>query len=410
MTLRAPPLVTKLARRCRDAGGRALLVGGCVRDHLMGGEVADWDLEVHGLEETVLAEVLSGQGKVSAVGRSFGVYKLRQGPVEVDVSLPRRDSNAGPGHRGIRVVGDPHMGVTEAARRRDLTVNAILLDPLTGEVLDPWGGLDDLHDGLLRPVDPGTFLEDPLRPLRAVQFCARLGFATHPSLEDLCRAAPLGELPAERVEGEWRKLLLKGRYPTLGMALARRTAVLERLFPEAAAGDGPWVDEALERVAARPPAPASRRYAAALGAWLHRVPSAVHPTLDRLRLHRFLGYPLRDRLVAALGQLAAPATTDADLRWMSTRAEVELTLVVRRATGEPGAQNALERADALGVTRAAPQPLVLGRDLVELGCEPGPNLGRVLHVLYASQLDGELTDREATLDRAREVLLAPRAE
>ncbi|MDX1579118.1 MAG: hypothetical protein R3266_11560, partial [Gemmatimonadota bacterium] len=161
------------------AGGRAWLVGGCVRDALLGEAVTDFDVEVYRIPEDDLEVLLSALGPVNAVGKSFGVFKLGADE-DIDVSLPRRDSNAGPGHRGIHVEGDPWMTPREAARRRDLTVNAILMDPRTGELLDPWNGRADLDACLLRPVDRHTFLEDPLRALRAVQFAARLIFDPAP--------------------------------------------------------------------------------------------------------------------------------------------------------------------------------------------------------------------------------------
>ena len=153
----ALPDVVRLALAVRKAGGRALLVGGWVRDRALGIQSKDLDVEVHSLDEDRLAEILRRMGRVNVVGRSFGVYKLTVGAHTLDVSLPRRDSKVGPGHRGIAISGDPHMGIVEAARRRDLTVNAMLYDPLTGETLDPHGGLVDLAARRLREVDCARF-------------------------------------------------------------------------------------------------------------------------------------------------------------------------------------------------------------------------------------------------------------
>ncbi len=170
-------------------------------------------MEVFGLPEDDLERLLRRLGRIDAVGRSFGVYKLRprgwQDGREIDVAIPRRDSKIGPGHRGIDVVGDPDMSIREAARRRDLTVNAILWDIVADELIDPWNGLSDLRDRVLRAVDEQTFLEDPLRALRVVQFAARLSFAPTERLLQICRSAALDELPAERVRSEWEKLLFK---------------------------------------------------------------------------------------------------------------------------------------------------------------------------------------------------------
>ena len=132
-----PEKVIALARAIHDAGGRALLVGGCVRDTLMGTQPKDWDLEVYNWTPERLREVLDQFGPVNVVGESFTVYKLGH---HLDVSIPRRERKSGRGHKGFVIEGDPAMSVAEATRRRDFTINAILQDPLTGELIDPFDG------------------------------------------------------------------------------------------------------------------------------------------------------------------------------------------------------------------------------------------------------------------------------
>ena len=249
-----PPVVAALAQRLEEVGGRAFLVGGGVRDHLMGRAIHDWDVEVFGVDVETLRRELQRLGKVSLVGRSFGVFKLRPrgwDGDEIDVSVPRRDSKVGPGHRGIAVEGDPSMSIEEASRRRDLTVNALMYDLVEERVVDPQGGLDDLRDGRLRAVDADTFLEDPLRALRAVQFTARLGFQVDPGLVSLCRAASLDELPAERILGEWTKLMLHGVAVSQGLQVARDAQILSRVFPMVSDAPDPVADAALDRLEAR---------------------------------------------------------------------------------------------------------------------------------------------------------------
>src|SRR5438034_9123933 len=160
--------VRDLATAVRDAGGRALVVGGWVRDRLLDRDSTNIDVEVFGLPSSRLRQLLEPFGRVEAVGESFQVYKLG----DIDVSLPRRESKAGRGHRGFEVAGDPTMTVEEAVRRRDFTINAIVWDPLTDEYLDPSGGRADIERRLLRVVDRRTFADDSLRVLRGVQFAA----------------------------------------------------------------------------------------------------------------------------------------------------------------------------------------------------------------------------------------------
>ena len=226
---RLDPRSVKIAKAVRDAGGRAVVVGGCVRDHLLGVRSKDVDIEVFGLGVERLEALLARFGKVHAVGRAFGVFRV--GGIDVDFSLPRRDSKRGPGHRGFDVAPDPSLDFAEAARRRDLTVNSIGIDPLTGEVLDPHGGRMDLERRVLRATDPAHFPEDPLRGLRAAQLAARLEMAPDDALIALCRQLDLSELSGERVFDEFKKLLIRAAKPSLGFRVLEDTGQL-RFFPE----------------------------------------------------------------------------------------------------------------------------------------------------------------------------------
>src|SRR5436190_9536766 len=201
-----PEPILALANAVRDAGGRAMLVGGCVRDELMGRQAKDWDLEVYGVEPARLRELLDQFGEVNVVGEAFTVYKIG---AHLDVSLPRRERKSGRGHRGFVIEGDPSMTITEATSRRDFTVNAILKDPLTEEILDPFEGRADIERGILRAVSRDTFPEDSLRVLRAAQFAARFEFRVEPDTAELCPKIDLSDLPSERIWGEIEKLLMR---------------------------------------------------------------------------------------------------------------------------------------------------------------------------------------------------------
>jgi tRNA nucleotidyltransferase (CCA-adding enzyme) len=180
-----PDRIIRLAMTMREQGGRALLVGGCVRDDLMHRQPKDWDLEVYGIEPARLREILDQFGSVNVVGEAFTVYKL---DAHLDVSIPRRERKTGRGHRAFFIEGDPAMSIEEAARRRDFTINAILQDPITQEILDPFQGVEDIQNKLLRAVSLGTFAEDSLRVLRAAQFAARFEFDVDTTTAELCRS------------------------------------------------------------------------------------------------------------------------------------------------------------------------------------------------------------------------------
>lgn len=221
--------VVQIARAVKEVGGRALIVGGYVRDRLLGRESKDVDVEVYDLDLEALEGVLAAFGPVTTIGRAFGVLRVKG--LDVDFSLPRRDSKIGAGHKGFEVTADPGLDFSEASRRRDLTINAIGLDPLTEEILDPLGGREDLQAGVLRAADAAHFAEDPLRAVRVAQFAARFSMQPDAELEALCAELDLSELSAERVYDELRKLLLKGERPSLGFEFLRRTGLL-RFFPE----------------------------------------------------------------------------------------------------------------------------------------------------------------------------------
>jgi tRNA nucleotidyltransferase (CCA-adding enzyme) len=207
------------------AGGRPMLVGGCVRDTLLGLPVKDIDIEVYGVTDPdKLAAVLSQVGTVTEAGKSFGVFKVRRGETEFDVSLPRRESKAGAGHRGFTVIPDGDLGFEQASARRDFTVNAIMHDPATEEIIDCHGGRADLQAGVLRHTSE-AFSEDPLRVLRGVQFAARFGFTMAPETATICHEL-LGsyrELSIERVWGEWEKIGTRGTHVSRALAVLRET-------------------------------------------------------------------------------------------------------------------------------------------------------------------------------------------
>ena len=221
--------VRTVAGLVKEAGGRALMVGGAVRDLLLGAaSVKDVDIEVFGVAPERLQKILGEKFAFDPCGVSFGVLKLHH--FDIDVSLPRRESKRGIGHKGFLIDSDPNLSVPEAASRRDFTVNAMYYDPLAGAFEDPYGGRADLATRTLRHVSP-KFVEDPLRVLRGMQFIAR--FDLHPASEtiELCRTVTMEDLPPERLFEEWAKLLTKGNQIARGLAFLRATGWV-RYFPE----------------------------------------------------------------------------------------------------------------------------------------------------------------------------------
>lgn len=220
-----------------EGGGVPYIVGGAVRDWMLGITPKDIDLEVYGVETPKLEKILSKNGAVDFVGSSFGVYKMRRNGDEFDISLPRKDSKTGAGHAGFDVGLDPFLSPEEASRRRDFTVNSMFYDPIRESLFDPHGGKSDLSGGMLRHTSE-AFSEDPLRVLRAVQFSARFGFELHPDTAELCRwmgkRGGFEELPSERVLEEVKKFVVKGVHHVKGFSTWDKTGWLD-FFPELSA-------------------------------------------------------------------------------------------------------------------------------------------------------------------------------
>jgi tRNA nucleotidyltransferase (CCA-adding enzyme) len=225
-----PEEALRICEAVRKYGGRAFIVGGWIRDAILEKTSKDIDIEVYNLNNDMMKTALSEFGEVELVGKAFGVFKV----AGCDVSMPRKDSKIAPGHKGFEVNFDPLMSRDEAARRRDFTCNSMFYDPVDGGLYDPYHGQDDIKAGILKVVDPTTFIEDPLRVLRAAQFIARFGFKPDAGLLKLSAsiAHTMKELPGERLLEEWNKLLLKGKTPSKGIEFLRDVGVLSLLFPE----------------------------------------------------------------------------------------------------------------------------------------------------------------------------------
>jgi tRNA nucleotidyltransferase (CCA-adding enzyme) len=449
--------VSEIARAARARKGRALVVGGWVRDRLLdtgdAGDAKDVDMEVFGIPAAELPALLAPFGNVEPIGQSFPVYKIGT----IDIGLPRRESKAGRGHTGFTVEGDPSMSIEEAARRRDFTINAIAWDPLTEEYLDPFGGREHLQRRLLKAVDLQTFVDDSLRVLRAVQFAARFELTLDAATAALCRAIRLDDLPSERIWGEIEKLLLLARRPSLGFALALELGVIDQLFPEMKAlvaceqepewhpeGDV-WVhtlmviDQARQRI---DDLDRADQLIVMLGAVTHdfgkpattavidgRIRSLNHeeegvaPTvafLDRLNVHSIDGRDVRGQVLGLVAHHLKPGmlykvrqeVTDGAFRRLAQKANLELLARVAKSDclGRTGDFDCsamdwfLEKARELGVDRSPPKPLLLGRHLLDLGMKPGPDMGALLKQIYEKQLDGEVKSIEDAVTLASQSL------
>jgi tRNA nucleotidyltransferase (CCA-adding enzyme) len=466
-----PDAVKRLAVDASGAGGRALIVGGSVRDRVIG-EVTpkDIDIEIYGIDPDKIESMLSKFGRVDAVGKSFGVLKVTlderwAGDVrDLDVSVPRRENKAGKGHKGFIVKPDPTMTITEAAKRRDFTMNAMAMDPETGAVYDPFNGMKDIKDKVIRATDPKTFIEDPLRVLRAAQFASRFEMDVDDNTIEISRSMKdeFKELPTERVGVEWEKLLMKGHKPSKGMEILKQTGVLSEIHPEIDALEGVeqdprwhpegdvWihtkmvVDAALESTMG---APSEDKKVVMHAALLHDI--AKPGTTERREDgsitshgHESAGADMSEKIaVEQLGMSKDDAAKVAKLverhlaakmlykqrdelgkaavRRLAKKLEpatiAQLVAVGRadtwgRTTKEAKERSSkeedwlLEQAKEMKVEQGGPKPLLMGRHLQALKLKPGPVYSRILDHVYQLQLDGKVNTLEEAQAAARDYI------
>ena len=228
--LKNQQMAKKIARLVEEKGGQAYYVGGYVRDMLLGKENKDIDIEIHGITPDELEEILDTVGERIEIGKSFGVYSLCG--FNIDIAMPRKEEATGRGHRDFKIDIDPFIGTEKAARRRDFTVNALMQNVLTGEIVDHFWGTKDLKKGNLRHIDDSAFKEDSLRALRAAQFAARFNFDIAPETMEICRSIDLSSLSSERVFDELKKALLKAEKPSVFFETLREMNQLSHWFYE----------------------------------------------------------------------------------------------------------------------------------------------------------------------------------
>jgi tRNA nucleotidyltransferase (CCA-adding enzyme) len=439
--------------------GRPRLVGGGVRDWFLGlgnSEATNWDVEVAGVDFDTLRRALSPFGATDVVGRSFGVIKVRARGLEYDFSLPRRESKTGQGHRGFAVLPDPTLGDADSASRRDFTLNAISMDPFTGEVIDPFGGRKDLAARLLRHTS-SAFSEDPLRVLRAFQIAARFDFTLAPETAELCRTmiAAYAELPVERVWAEWEKWAVKSTRPSRGLQVLEETGWIVH-FPEVAALRGTlqepdWHPEgdvmthtghcldALVKLDSWRDAPGEKRRLLSFAVLSHdfgKPPTTQHAERrGALRWvspgHEAAGGPIAESFLRRIGaplDLDLPVKalvvnhlahhhgregefSDTQVRRLARRLEPatidDLAVVMAAdALGRPPLPSSeilslvgrlQKRAADLALESSGPKPIVLGRHLISMGMKPGPGFRPLLDAAFEAQIEGAFSDEAGGL-------------
>lgn len=441
----------EIAKLIADAGGRALLVGGCVRDSLLGISATDVDMEVYGLSADTIEQTLLQKFRLDTVGRSFGVFIVKG--FDIDIALPRRESRVGPRHTDFLVKGDPSMSPAEAASRRDFTINAISFDPLAEELMDPCNGANDLKTNCLRHVSD-AFSEDPLRVLRGMQFIARFDLNVTPETLELCRTLTPAHLPPERLWDEWKKLILKGIHISKGLQFLRNCGWLH-YFPELKAlvgckQDPHWHPEGdvwthtghcMDAFARNRIDQKWEDLVVGLGVLCHDMGKPVSTFLDsdtgRIRSprHDIRGVPIARVFLERMTRqkkifeevlplvehhmrpldLYKTRAGDSALRRLANRVK-RIDRLVRVSHADksgrpplpvgnfPEGEWLLKKATELAIQDSVPKALIKGRHLVDLGLQPGPSFSNILKRCYDAQLEGEFKDIESGLAYLKTIL------
>jgi tRNA nucleotidyltransferase (CCA-adding enzyme) len=426
-----PGRLLHIVRDIREAGGRAFLVGGWVRDALLGKNCRDYDIEVYDIGQEELVPILKKYGKTNLVGKAFGVIHLAMKGESLDFSFPRTESKVGYGHRGFVVHTDEKLSFKEAALRRDFTINAMGMELPDLTLCDPYGGIDDLKTHVLRHVGP-AFAEDSLRILRGVQFASRFECTLAPETVELCRTLSLADLSVERLFEEFKKWLLKPGRPSMGLK-AFLNIGLEGFFPEVVPLAGSWealgslldsMSESRAEVLRGNPSALSDEecselaFAALLsGNALARgagdVKGVAGKFLTRITNELHLLKKVPEILACYAGLDFEKVPSAPELRRLSVRlGGLKLLCLLVQATpvsaaGKPVFAAALrDAAREIGVYDAAPQPYLTGKMLLDMGMKPGKQMGDIIKRSFELQLDGEIKNISDALAWAKEINLS----
>ncbi len=435
MSSQLPNWLIELCRDISLAGGKAFLVGGCVRDKLLGYPVKDYDVEVYKLSSERLREVLGKHGRVNTVGEHFAVYKLKpnaEPACEVDVSLPRRESKHGSGHRGFIIQGDPWMTFQEATSRRDFTINAILQDPLSESIIDPCQGLSDLNKRELRAVNANTFRDDSLRVLRAAQLSSRYNLKINDETKILCRETNLKDIPKERVWDELKKLLLLSPCPSLGFRYFLELGVIEQLFPmlwelqSSPVGENPYSAESawnyvlssLDRGRVYTEALSEPEKISVLLAIIGTRLSENNLVkfLDALGIYNYQGYRLRTQIVTlsklhllpykVFHQIQKQKFSTFVLRRIARITDLRLVACLSESlclnTSETIPGWLKERSKSVGQLE---KPILRGCNVLKMGLCQGPVVGKIIRQVYEYQIEDKVTNADDAKQLAKDLLL-----
>ena len=338
-----------------EYNSQPILVGGCIRDHFLDIEIKDYDIEVYGLNYIEgLEEILQEFGEVNLVGKCFGIVKLSTPTMEYDFSFPRLENKIADGHTGFEVIVNGQLDFKEASKRRDFTINAIGYDYKNKIFLDPFNGVKDIQQKLLKHINDDTFCEDPLRVYRAVQFSARFKFSVDEKTFELCQkivqTKEFFDISKERIYEEYKKLFLKSSKPSIGLYLINRLKI-------------------------------------------ENIPVNKIEYLDEIALKNM---DKKDKLVAIftiIDDIFSKISNDKKLLKKIIclqKFEVPRIFINKLDPNDTFIERLLVKQEML---KSMPKPLYMGKDLVKMGYKPSEKFKTILDTLYKMQLNGDICSK-----------------
>lgn len=407
-----PKQLNKIFDKLNKYNAKAILVGGFVRDKLLNIDSKDIDIEVYGISSfSKLADILKEFGDVNSVGKSFGVCKLRFENYDLDFSLPRVDSKMSSGHRGFDVKVDPNLNFKTAASRRDFTINAIGYDVKERKLLDPFNGLEDLKSRTLRAVDKNTFIEDPLRVLRAAQFYARFELMIEDNLNTLCKEMVKGgmlyELPKERIFQEIKKLLLKSKRPSLGFELLKEFG--SNIYTK----NIHVVDEMTSQLTSN----TNTNMVLMLAALCYDFDSNLAEefilklTDEKEVLKRVLPLIIKHDKI---DKIFSDGLDNYSLYKLASKVKIQELLILARAIHYTKSSSRIyeagdavkTKAEELHVLKEKLPSILKGEDILDCGLEPSPKFSEILHIAYEAQMKSEFNSHDMAIKWLEKYLLS----
>ena len=428
--MKLPQIIKTISKILKKQNTKAIIVGGAVRDHFLDVASKDMDIEVYGLASIDDLELILKQyGSVTYVGKSFAVLKFTYKTEVYDFSFPRLETKTGQGHRGFSVNMDGNLDFLIASKRRDFRINALGYDIEKAQFIDPFGGLEDIKNKTLRHIDEVTFIEDPLRVYRAIQFSARFTYKLAEETLLLCKymveEGMLEELSKERVYSEWAKLLLKSTQPSYGFELMKKLGILKRYFPElytlVGLKQSPlkkfeidiWTHTMLcvDAMARLVDENETLKLQYMFAILCHHLGKDTKSFMCRLtNRHTFIEkiLPLVEHYLKP-SQFYEAQAKDSAIRKLATKVSIEELVVVAKADFLGGTREEpsnkvyhagvwlLKKAKELNVDKKPLDNMIQGKDLIALGFMPSPKFKKILDSIYDLQLEGTLKSKDEAL-------------